>query len=266
MLKFKKSLGQNILVDKNIINKIISSNSIKNQDVLEIGPGTGNLTSFIAEKKPKSIYLVEKDTRFCKILSKKFNIRNKFFINNEDILNLDLNKFLKKEVLVFGNLPYNISTQILSKFISLEIWPPFYKRLIFMFQKEVADRILAKPNTREYGRISILANFRLNIIQNFTVSRRSFFPVPKVDSKIIIFEPKKQINYKIFNIKNLENVTNIFFNSKRKMINKAFSKLFDNNLQISKKLDLNLNSRPSELTFDDYYRLTEFFEKSLNKF
>ena len=135
-----------------------------------------------------------------------------------------------------------------------------------MFQKEVADRILAKPNTREYGRISILANFRLNIIQNFTVSRRSFFPVPKVDSKIIIFEPKKQINYKIFNIKNLENVTNIFFNSKRKMINKAFSKLFDNNLQISKKLDLNLNSRPSELTFDDYYRLTEFFEKSLNKF
>ena len=175
MLKFKKSLGQNILVDKNILNKIISPNRIKNQDVLEIGPGTGNLTSFIAEKKPKSIYLIEKDTRFCKILSKKFNIRNKFFINNEDILNLDLNKFLKKEVLVFGNLPYNISTQILSKFISLEIWPPFYKRLIFMFQKEVADRILAKPNTREYGRISILANFRLNIIQNLLFLEDLFF-------------------------------------------------------------------------------------------
>ena len=130
-----------------------------------------------------------------------------------------------------------------------------------MFQKEVADRILAKSNTKQYGRISVISNFRFNITDNFKISKNCFFPKPKVDSKIIIFKPKVRINYKISNIENLEKITQVFFSNKRKMINKAFSRIFQNYEDVAKKLNINLKSRPSELSCEDYYKLTEHYEK-----
>ena len=170
MLELKKSLGQNLLVDENILNKISALDSIRDKIIFEIGPGTGNLTEIILKKNPKKILLVEKDKRFCEILSKKFNLKENQDIFNEDILKFNFNSNTNAEV-IFGNLPYNISTQILAKFIKLGNWPPFFKKIIFMFQKEVADRILAKPNTKEYGRITVLTNFRLDIIDSFKISR-----------------------------------------------------------------------------------------------
>ena len=261
MLKLKKSLGQNFLSDNNIIKKITSLDSLKNQTILEIGPGSGNLTEFIIKKQPKKIILIEKDQRFCKLLKEKFGNQKGLEIHNQDILEYTFNEMLLRDSIVFGNLPYNISTQILAKFISLKTWPPFFKKIIFMFQKEVADRILATYNTKEYGRISVLANFRLEMVENFKISRNCFFPKPAVDSKIIVFKPKMKFNYKIRNIKNLEKITNIFFSNKRKMINKPLSKIFKEYKNIAKKLSLDLNSRPSELSSDDYCRLTEFYEK-----
>ena len=262
MLKLKKSLGQNLLIDKNIINKIVNIEQLCNQRIFEVGPGSGNLTDYIYKKNPKSIFLVEKDTRFCEILKNKFNGNEKIKILNNDILKYDLNNHRESKVVVFGNLPYNISTQILANFIKVNFWPPFYKKIIFMFQNEVADRILAKPNTKDYSRISILANFKLEVIDHFKISRKWFYPSPKIDSKIIVFRPREKIDYKINKIENLEEITKIFFSNKRKMINKVFSKLFKNHLELAKKLSINLKSRPSELSFDNYYRLTEFYEKS----
>ena len=211
MLKFKKSLGQNFLIDKNIINKITRLDGIKGKSILEIGPGSGNLTNSLLKKKPNEIVLVEKDKKFCEDLSKKFRNEENCKIYNDDILTFNLKKFSKPKSVIFGNLPYNISTQILIKFIKINTWPPFYDKLIFMFQKEVADRILAKSNTKKYSRISVISNFRFNITENFTISKNCFFPKPKVDSKIIIFKPKVRINYKISNIENLEKVTQVFF-------------------------------------------------------
>ena len=144
MLKFKKSLGQNFLIDQNIIKKITSLETIENQSIFEIGPGTGNLTSSIVNKKPKSITLIEKDKRFYYELKNKFQINKNYRIINDDILNYNLNAHNNENVIVFGNLPYNISTQILAKFIGVKRWPPFYSKMILMFQKEVAERILAK--------------------------------------------------------------------------------------------------------------------------
>ena len=132
-----------------------------------------------------------------------------------------------------------------------------------MFQKEVADRILAKPNTKEYGRISVLTNFRLDIVNSFKISRKCFLPVPDVDSKIIIFSPKTKTNYYIKNIKNLEKITEILFSGKRKMINKAFSKIFKDYEKIAKALDINLKKRPAELSCHDFYRITEYYEKNI---
>tara|TARA_Y100000590_G_scaffold452209_1_gene594898 strand:+ start:858 stop:1652 length:795 start_codon:yes stop_codon:yes gene_type:complete len=262
MLELKKSLGQNLLVDENILNKISALDSIRDKIIFEIGPGTGNLTEIILKKNPKKILLVEKDKRFCEILSKKFNLKENQDIFNEDILKFNFNSNTNAEV-IFGNLPYNISTQILAKFIKLGNWPPFFKKIIFMFQKEVADRILAKPNTKEYGRITVLTNFRLDIIDSFKISRKCFLPVPDVDSKIIIFKPKFKVNYNIVDIKNLEKITQLLFSGKRKMINKAFSKIFKNYKEIAKLLNIDLKKRPAELLCDEYYKITEHYEKTL---
>ncbi len=261
MLKLKKSLGQNFLVDKNIINKIISQLNLKNQIVLEIGAGSGNLTDAIIKEEIKKIFLIEKDNRFFSLLKKKYIKKDKIHIYNEDILNYDLKKINFNNVIVFGNLPYNISTQILVKFIILNTWPPFFKNLIFMFQKEVADRILAKSKTKEYGRLSILTNFRLEIINSFPISRNCFFPKPAVDSKIIVFKPRIKNIYNIQNIKNLEKITNTFFSSRRKIIKKPLSKIFKNYEDVAEQLKLNINLRPSELNNSDYYKLTECLEK-----
>ena len=262
MLNLKKSLGQNLLIDKNILNKISDLDSINGKVVLEVGPGTGNLTEIILKKNPKKILLVEKDNRFCEILSKKFDLEKNFIIYNEDILKFNFDKNINPDI-VFGNLPYNISTQILAKFIKFNKWPPCFSKIIFMFQKEVADRILAKPNTKEYGRISVLTNFRLDIVNSFKISRKCFLPVPDVDSKIIIFSPKTKTNYYIKNIKNLEKITEILFSGKRKMINKAFSKIFKDYEKIAKALDINLKKRPAELSCHDFYRITEYYEKNI---
>ena len=262
MFKLKKSLGQNFLIDKNIINKILSVEKLRNQNVLEIGPGSGNLSKMIIQKEVNKFLAIEKDERFCDLLDKKYADNNNINFENIDILKKDLSKINLKNVIVFGNLPYNISTQILVNFINLNDWPPFYKKIIFMFQKEVADRILAKPKTKQYGRLTILANYRLDIVKSFSISKNSFFPIPSVDSKVIVFKPKLNIRYKINNIKNLEYITNIFFGSKRKMINKAFARIFKNHLIVSEKLKINLRLRPSDLSLDQYYKLAEYYESN----
>ena len=264
MLKLKKSLGQNLLIDKNIINKILSMTDIKNKNILEIGPGTGNLTKSILEKKPKKLLLIEKDKNFCDILNSQLVNFNNFKIFNEDILKSDLNSNFRSEI-IFGNLPYNISTQILAKLIKLDKLYPQVEKVIFMFQKEVADRILAKPNNNSYSRITILVNLKLDIIKDFKVSKKCFFPSPKIDSKVIVFKPKTKINFKIKKIENLERITQIFFANRRKMINKPFSKIFKNYKEVAKILNINLNKRPSELSCENFYEITEQYEKINSK-
>ena len=264
MFKLKKSLGQNFLIDKNIINKILSIENLKNQNVIEIGPGSGNLTKLIIQKEIKKFLAIEKDQRFYELLKKEFSNNKKIHFDNMDILKVDLNKIDLKNVIVFGNLPYNISTQILVNFLNLKKWPPFYKKIIFMFQKEVADRILAKSKDKQYGRLAILVNYRLEIIESFNISKNCFFPTPAVDSKIIVFTPKFNIKYDIRSIKNLEYLTNIFFSGKRKMINKPLKKIFKNYITVATKLKIDLNMRPSDLSFDEYYRLAEYFEGNMS--
>ena len=261
MLNPKKTLGQNFLIDKNIIKKIVLLGKIKKADVLEIGAGTGNLTNEILKHAPRKIILVEKDFKLCQVLNEKFNIKKGIEILNNDILNLNIENKINKNCTIFGNLPYNISTQILVKLIKLKVWPPKYKKLIFMFQKEVAERILAKHNSSQYGRLSIMTNWRLKITDSFRVSKNCFYPKPKVDSTIIVFEPVVNKIYKIKNINNLEKITQIFFSRKRKMINKGFSKLFKNSLFFSKKLNIDLTLRPSQISRDHYFKITECYEK-----
>ena len=258
MIKAKKSLGQNFLVDQNILKKITNSTIIKDKIVLEIGPGTGNLTSYILEKNPKRMVVIEKDSELSNQLKNKFN--NEINIINDDILKIDENILFSEKVTVFGNLPYNISTEIISKWI-INLQNSFwFECLVLMFQKEVADRIIAEFNTSNYGRLSILCNWKLNIKKICDIKPNAFSPKPKVDSSLLIFYPKKKF-IKINNPNNLEKVTRIFFNQRRKMLKRPYNQLFNGNQSIVKKLKIDLTLRPQNLNLETYYKLASEYEK-----
>ena len=258
MIKAKKSLGQNFLIDNNVINKILDITDIQNKDVLEIGPGTGNLTSVILKKNPNKLLVVEKDNELANNLKTDFD--NAIEIINNDILNIDESLLSNSKLTVFGNLPYNISTEILCKWILNIKESCWFECLILMFQKEVADRIVAKFNTKNYGRLSILANWRLKIEKICDVKPTSFFPIPKVDSSILFFKPKKNF-FKLDDPKNIEKITRIFFMHRRKMIKKPYNQLFDGNIEIASKLNIDLNLRPQNLDFETYFRIVREYEK-----
>ena len=263
--KVKKSLGQNFLTDKNIVNKIVEIGNIeKNKAVLEIGPGYGSLTRKILSKNPKKIFAIEKDKNLSSFLINTFKDFSNIRVINNDILDIIGKKNFGQNVIVFGNLPYNISTKILASLILLKKWPPWYETLILMFQKEVANRIIAKNNSKDFGRLSVLCNWRLEIKKHFDVSKNCFFPRPKINSTVLSFRPKKNNKFSIKNPKNLEMITRLLFSSRRKMINKNFSKLFLDHKYVAKELDLNLNQRPEELTNEMFYKITMKYEKLFN--
>tara|TARA_B100000989_G_scaffold243771_1_gene190826 strand:- start:172 stop:957 length:786 start_codon:yes stop_codon:yes gene_type:complete len=257
LIKAKKSLGQNFLIDNNILKKIVNIADINGKSILEVGPGTGNLTSYILMKKPKKVIVIEKDKDLAKILKEKF--RDEVTIINNDILKIDETSLTNEKLTVFGNLPYNISTEILNKWIVNLNDTFWFNYLILMFQKEVADRIIAKFNTSTYGRLSILANWRLKIEKICDVKPVSFFPKPKIDSTLLLFSPKNK-SFKIKDPKNLEKVTRIFFNHRRKMLKKPFNELFNGDQKILKKLKIDLKLRPQNLDFETYYKITTEFE------
>ena len=258
MIRAKKSLGQNFLTDRLVLDKIVNSAPIKNKIVLEVGPGTGNLTSFILKKNPKKLIVIEKDNDLADNLNNIF--KDQLTLINDDILNIDENTLSDDKVTVFGNLPYNISTEILSKWIinlKDDFW---FDQLVLMFQKEVADRIISKVNSSTYGRLSILANWKLNIKKICDIKPESFSPRPKIDSSLLFFSPKENF-YKIKDPKNLEKITRIFFSQRRKMLKKPFNQLFNGDKKVIDKLKIDLNLRPQNLNFDTYYKLTSEYEK-----
>ena len=258
----KKSLGQNFLIDKNIINTIIDAGNInKNDTVLEVGPGTGNLTEKIVSKKPKQIFAIEKDFYLAKKLRERFGEKITLII--DDILRIDEKKFSSNPMIVFGNLPYNISTQILIKWIRYNCLNSIFKRFILMFQKEVAERIIAETNNKNYGRLAILSSWKLKTKKIIDVSPNSFYPKPKIKSTVLLVEPKNE-HFILKNPKNLEHVTNVFFNQRRKMIKKPLNIIFENINEIAKKLNININDRPQNLSSLKYLEICKEYEKLIS--
>ncbi len=256
-IKKKKSLGQNFLIDRNVLEQIVNTVDINDKEILEIGPGSGNLTTYIIKKKPKKFYVVEKDDDLSLLLEEKFN--KQITIINEDILKVTEKKISHNKLTVFGNLPYNISTEILSKWIvnlDKNFW---FESLVLMFQKEVADRIIAESNTSKYGRLSILSNWKLKIKKIIDIKPESFSPRPKIDSTLLLFTPKKNF-YEVNNAKNLEMITRVFFSQRRKMIKKPFNQIFKNPKIISEKLNIDLNLRPQNLEPEIYFNLVKEYE------
>ena len=255
-VKPKKSLGQNFLLDKNIINKIINASKISsNDEVFEIGPGTGSLTKYIISQNPKKIYVIEKDENLVSFLEKKYF--GKINIIKKDILKIPFEFYSGKKFLVLGNLPYNISTKILYNLcINSEL---NVSRMVLMFQKEVAERILADVNSKEYSRITILSKWKFDIKRVTDVKPNSFFPKPKVNSTVLEFIPRRKI-HKIKDPKNLEKITKVFFNQRRKMVKKPINILFKNYKFDYKKFNINPTDRPQNIDISKYLKIVNEYE------
>jgi len=256
-IKAKKSLGQNFLIDRGVLEKIVAITDIANKEVLEIGPGSGNLTTYILKQKPKKLYVVEKDDDLAILLKEKFD--TEIEIINDDILKVSEDNISDQKLSVFGNLPYNISTEILSKWI-LNIGSKFwFESLVLMFQKEVADRIISQFNNSKYGRLSILSSWKLNVKKIIDIKPQSFSPRPKIDSSLLLFTPKENF-FELKDPKNLEKITRIFFSQRRKMLKKPFNQVFANGKQVAEKFGIDLNLRPQNLEPEIYFKLVKEYE------
>jgi len=256
-IKAKKSLGQNFLIDREVLEKIVCVTDIANKEVLEIGPGSGNLTTYILKQKPKKLFVVEKDDDLAILLKEKFD--TEIEIINDDILKVSEDKISDQKLSVFGNLPYNISTEILSKWI-LNVGSNFwFESLILMFQKEVADRIISEFNRSKYGRLSILSSWKLNVKKIIDIKPQSFSPRPKIDSSLLLFTPKENF-FELKDPKNLEKITRIFFSQRRKMLKKPFNQVFANGKQVAEKFGIDLNLRPQNLEPEIYFKLVKEYE------
>jgi len=256
-IKPKKSLGQNFLIDRNVLEQIVDTVEIADKEVLEIGPGSGNLTTFILKKNPKKVYAIEKDDELALLLKDKFS--DEIIIINDDVLKISEDKISKEKLTVFGNLPYNISTEILSKWIVNIDKSFWFENLVLMFQKEVAERIIAESNTSKYGRLSILSNWKLNVKKIIDIKPQSFSPRPKIDSTLLLFTPREKF-FKLKDAKNLEMLTRVFFSQRRKMLKKPFNQIFNDAKKVAEKFNINLNLRPQNLNAEIYFKLVKEYE------
>ena len=256
----KKSLGQNFLLDKNITDKIISL-SLKKQNlpsfsgshVFEVGPGPGGLTRAVISNHPDKMTVIELDERCINIMhdinSKTGNILE---ILNQDALKFDFSYTEEKPKHIVSNLPYNISVPLLTKWL-YDI--DCYASLTLMFQKEVADRIQEQTSTKDYGRLSVLAQLQCKITRLIDLNPECFTPAPKIWSSVLLFQPLEKTLSKE-EISKVEKLTAQAFSMRRKMIRQSL-KSIKNLEEICEKIGIKTTMRPEEITPEQFLELSK---------
>lgn len=253
---YKKNLGQNFLQDKNIIDKIVNAPDYgDNNLVIEIGPGAGALTKELLKKVDRAI-LYEVDTRLEKILNKELSTFVNYELIFDDFLNRDVNKDISKydfdNLYIVANLPYYITTPIITKIINDKI--PI-NEIVIMIQKEVADRFSAKPGSKEYGQITVFLNYFFDIDNVCNVSKNCFFPKPKVDSAVIKMK-KKEINDYIKNFDVFNKLVKDSFRFKRKTIkNNLVGYDLDIISNILTKYGFDINTRSENIPYNVFVEI-----------
>ena len=244
----KKKYGQNFLFDENILSKIVQKSNITEKiNILEIGPGPGGLTKEILKANVNQVYVVEKDKDFLPILNDIKNIfPNKLNIIYEDALNFDIKMLNNFPFKIISNLPYNISTVLLIKWLTSDICNTNCLSLTLMFQKEVAERIVAKTGSSSRSRISLISELYTNPKLVLKVSSGSFIPKPKVDSALIYFEILKEPRYKI-DLNRFKIIVDAAFNQKRKMVRSSLKNIFPNTTLALQKVGIEETKRPQSI-------------------
>ena len=258
-IKPKKKLGQNFLHDKNIISSIINNVNVKDEDIIEIGPGPGMLTENILKNKARSLLVIEKDDSFEVNLKKiKNKYKDNFIYLINDVIDFDFNKLKKKEYKIVSNLPYNISVPFILKMIKIR-GVISWKDMVLMVQKEVAERITADIGTKNYGRLSIMVNLNNDVKKLLNVKPSSFIPKPKVDSTVIKISPKNKnlnINEEIF-----EKIVKICFSQRRKKIKNNLDQLNTNTSLLLELSNIDPDIRAENINIEGFLRISKNYEK-----
>ena len=248
----KKSLGQHFLQNKELLEKISKIKELKNEYVVEIGPGSGFLTEFLLKEKPKVLTAIEKDLSLKPILNKiKTKNPKNFNLIFNDALTINLSNLTKKKIILVGNLPYNIATTLIINWIKNY---KIFKSLVVMVQKEVAQRLYAKVGTKFYSRTSVLIQANASVEEKFEVKAENFFPRPKVNSSVIEIIPSRR---REFDYESLDKILKISFLHRRKILKNNLKNL---SIEVQKKINesgINLSSRPQNLKPDEYIKLSK---------
>ncbi len=266
----KKMFGQNFLIDDNILQGIVESANVNDKDtVIEIGPGLGNLTYYILEKGAKVIAF-EIDTDMIQILNDRFEQSSNFEIINKDILKVDMEEYLKdNKVKIIANLPYYITSPIIFKLLE---YRKNIQSITIMIQKEVADRINAKPHSKDYGVLTINTNYMADVEKLFNVPNTSFIPAPNVTSAVIQITPNES-RERVLEIKDekvFKELVKKAFSARRKKLSNSLQNSGINNMSkqdienMIEQVGLNLNCRAEEVSVEQYAKMANIVEKYKN--
>ena len=262
-----KALGQHFLLDPNLTEKIArAAGPLDNGVTFEIGPGPGGLTRSLLAQNAAKVVVIEKDRRFLPALAQLSNaFPNRLEIVEGDAMTIDESSWANQGAArIVSNLPYNIGTPLLLKWLRLDPWPPWYASLTLMFQKEVAERIVAQPGSKSYGRLSVISQWRCTVSRCFDVPARAFTPPPKVDSSVLLLTPNAD-SVDAALLKSLETVTAAAFGQRRKMLRASLKPIFPDTQYVLRSLDIDPTERAEQLSVGDFLRLAERVRDSANR-
>ena len=255
----KKRFGQNFLHDKNIIKQIVKASNSEGKNIVEVGPGPCLLTKILLEEKPKSVLAIETDESFLPILNKvKEDCPLKFNFIIRDILKVDLDNLISDNYSIVSNLPFNISVPFITSLIEKK-QPVKWDCLTLTVQKEVADRMLAEVNSKQYGRLSVLTKWRTHIEKVCDIKPTCFIPEPKVMSTVIKIRPKNNITRP--SLENFKKIASAAFGFRRKTLKKSLGQLGIDGEELAKRAGIDPKLRAQNLTVEDFCNLSEVYEK-----
>ena len=262
-LDAKKSLGQNFLLDLNLTGRIArAAGPLENVTVLEIGPGPGGLTRALLSEGAQKVIAIERDPRCLSALQEVSDAYpGQLTLVEGDALQISHSKLISGPTRVVANLPYNIATPLLTGWLEAEPWPPWFKSLTLMFQKEVAERIVAQPGSKAYGRLSILAQWRCTAQKVFDVDRMAFTPPPKVTSSIVHLEPRDKPLAEA-DINALQNVVKAAFGQRRKMVRASLKALHVDPIALCEAANVDASARAERLTIEEFAALARAYSST----
>ena len=257
-LRAKKSLGQNFLLDLNLTSKIARyAGNLDQFDILEIGPGPGGLTRSLLHEGARKVVAIVKDNRCIEALEEiQATFPGRLKLLQGDALSTNASEHLADPVRIIANLPYNIGTELLVRWLTSETWPSFWQSMTLMFQKEVANRIVATPGSKAYGRLSVMSQWRCDTKIAFNVPATAFTPPPKVESALVHFEALKEPKFPA-EVEVLEFVVSKAFNQRRKMLRGAIKGYFQNVEEGLLSIGVLPTKRAEDITVQEYCAMSQ---------
>ena len=257
-IRAKKSLGQNFLLDLNLTSKIARyAGNLKHSDVLEIGPGPGGLTRSLLNEGARQVVSIEKDNRCIAALEEIQSLfPGRLKLLKGDALSMNVTQYLTDPIKIIANLPYNIGTELLIRWLNSKNWPSFWQSMTLMFQKEVANRIVARPGSKAYGRLSVMSQWRCNTKIAFNIPATAFTPPPKVESAVVHFEALNEPKFPA-ELDKLEFVVSKAFNQRRKMLRGALKGHFINVEEGLFSIGVLPTKRAENITVQEYCAMSQ---------